>query len=409
MRFLLLTQYYPPEIGAPQTRLSAVARHLQALGHCVEVVTALPNHLKGKIFPGYEGQFYVREEIDGVVVHRVWMYAATGAGIKRLVSYLSFMITCLYGLARSAKPDYLFVESPPLFLSLPAFIASRIWGVPFIFNVADLWPDSAKDLGVVQSKVILWLAHHFEMWTYRKAEIVNAVTEGIRDTLVTIKDVEHQKVAFLPNGVDVDLFRPLAPDPELQRRFDCEDRAVFLYAGTHGYAQGLPVLLEAAAQLRNQPIVFVFVGDGPVKLELLRMKAELQLSNVVFEDPKPLEKMPAYYSISTASIVPLRDVPLFDGARPSKLFPSFGCGIPVIYAGKGEGARLIEATESGIVVPPEDADALAAAVMKLACDQKLSRELGVNARKYVVENMAWPSILDNWLRQLGLSTEEGND
>ncbi len=399
MRILLLTQYYPPEIGASQTRLSAVARHLQALGHSVEVVTALPNHLKGRIFPEYEGRFYVREEIDGIPVHRVWMYAATGAGIKRLVSYLSFMITCLYGLARSIKPDYLFVESPPLFLSLPAFIASRIWGVPFIFNVADLWPDSARDLGVVQNRVVLRLAYDFEMWTYRKAEIVNAVTEGIRNTLVTAKDVQPQKVAFLPNGVDVDLFRPMAPDPGLQRRFDCEDRSVFLYAGTHGYAQGLPVVLEAASQLRNQPIVFVFVGDGPVKSELLRMKTQLQLSNVVFEDPKPLERMPAYYSISTASIVPLRDVPLFDGARPSKLFPSLGSGVPVIYAGKGEGARLIEATESGIVVPPEDADALATAVMKLACDQKLSRELGVNARKYVVENMAWPSIIDNWLRQ----------
>lgn len=409
MHFLLLTQYYPPEIGAPQTRLSAMARCLRASGHSVEVVTALPNYPKGKIFPRYQGRFYIREEIDGVTVHRVWIYAAAEAGVKRLVSYLSFMITCLYGLARSAKPDFLFVESPPLFLSLPAFIASRIWGVPFIFNVADLWPDAAKDLGIVENSIVLWLAYHFETWSYRKAKIVNAITDGVHNALVTVKGVQPQKVAFLPNGVDVGLFRPMAPDLELGRKFHCDGRAVFLYAGTHGYGQGLSVILQAASLLRDQPIVFVFVGDGPMKVELLRMKAELELSNVVFEDSEPLERLPAYYSISTASIVPLKDMPLFDGVRPSKLFPSFGSGVPVIYAGKGEGARLIETTESGIVVPPEDADALAAAVMKLACDHELARELGSNARKYVVENMAWPSLIDNWLRQLGLSTDEGND
>lgn len=401
MRFLFLTQYYPPEIGAPQVRLSAMARQLRASGHRVEVVTAVPNHLSGAIFPGYEGQCYVRDEVDGIIVHRVWMYAATGAGPKRLMSYLSFMITCLYGLARSTRPDYLFVESPPLFLSLPAFIASRVWNVPFIFNVADLWPDSAEALGIVTNKSVLRLARSLELWTYRKAEIVNAVTEGIQDTLVTVKGVDPHKVMFLPNGVDIDVFSPRRPDPELQRRFNCKDGATFLYAGTHGYAQGLEVIMQAALRLRNQAVTFIFVGDGPAKAQLIRMKEEHGLSNVVFADAEPLTRMPAYYSIATAAIVTLRDIPLFRGARPSKMFPAFASGIPVIYAGRGEGARQVEATQSGIVTPPEDADALSAAIMELVCNPDVAHELGWNARKYVSENMSWPSIIDNWLHELG--------
>jgi len=146
MRFLVLTQYFHPETGAPQVRLAAMIRELLRLGHTVEVVTALPNYPNGKIFSDYQGRFYRVENWEGVRLHRVWMYAATGAGFKRLLNYFSFMITALWGLRRAKKPDYLFVESPPLFLGITGYIAAKIWRVPFILNIADLWPDTIRAL-----------------------------------------------------------------------------------------------------------------------------------------------------------------------------------------------------------------------------------------------------------------------
>src|SRR5205807_9750314 len=162
VRFLILTQYFPPEHGAPQVRLAAFARELRRLGHEVEVATAMPNYPTGEIFDGYRKAFYLREDWEGVPVHRVWLYASMGAGFKRLVNYGSFTATSLLALWRARRPDYLFVESPPLFLSLPAILAATVWRVPVIFNVADLWPDSVRELGIMKDGPILRAAERLE-------------------------------------------------------------------------------------------------------------------------------------------------------------------------------------------------------------------------------------------------------
>ena len=176
------------------------------------------------------------------------------------------------------------------------------------------------------NNLVVRLARRLELWTYRNAEIVNAVTDGIRDILVTVKGVDSHKVMFLPNGVDIDLFSPWRPDLELQHRFNWEDRATFLYAGTHGYAQGLEVMMQAVLQPPNQAVIFIFVGDGPAKAQLIWMEEEHRLSNVVFADAASLTKMPAYYSIVTAATVTLRDISLFRMARPTNMLPTLPLG-----------------------------------------------------------------------------------
>ena len=177
MKFLLLTQYFPPEIGGAQTRLRSTAVELKRLGHDVEIVTALPNYPRGKFYPGYEGRIYLREEFEGITVRRVWLYPAMGGGLRRMLNYASFTIMSLFGLLLSQRPDFIFVESPPLFLSIPACVAGFLWRVPFIFNVADLWPDIVVEGGFLKQGPLIRLMRRLEQWSYRSAGYVNAVTE----------------------------------------------------------------------------------------------------------------------------------------------------------------------------------------------------------------------------------------
>ncbi|MFH1731247.1 MAG: glycosyltransferase family 4 protein [Planctomycetota bacterium] len=402
MRFLVLTQYFPPEIGAPQARLSSMVRELASLGHEVEIVTAMPNYPQGSIFPDYAGRFYRRDEWNGIPVHRVWLYAAMGAGVKRMINYGSFTATALYGLMRAKKPDYVFVESPPLFLSVPAWLASRYWGVPMIFNVADLWPDSIRELGLVREGLFLRVADRLEAWTYRRAAFVNTVTEGIRDTLRDAKHVPARKLLFMPNGVDTELFKPGRRDEALARELGLDGRKVILYAGTLGFAQGLDVAVDAMDRLQSDvpDAVLVFLGSGSDKSRLVEEVRSRGIGSVRFLDPVPLESVARMYSIAYAGFASLKDLPLFEGARPSKIFPIMASGKPVVYSGKGEGARLVEKAGAGLVTKPGDADALADAIRFLIHNPEQAEAMGRDARAFVEENCAWPALVRHWLNQL---------
>jgi colanic acid biosynthesis glycosyl transferase WcaI len=401
MRFLFLTQYFPPEIAAPQVRLSAMIRELVRLGQEVEVVTALPNHPVGRIFPDYRKRFYLCESWEGIPVHRVWLYASMGAGLRRMINYGSFTASCLVGLAQAKRPDYIFVESPPPFLSIPAYLAARRWHVPFIFNVADLWLDSICELGIMRDGPVLQAAERLECWTYRKAGYVNAVTEGIRATLIQKKGVPSEKVLFLPNGVDTSLFRPAPPDQELARSLGVDGKQIILYAGTHGLVHGIEFALRAAQLLRNRPAIeFLFVGDGSEKQKLIGMASELGLKNVRFLDPVPPDRLARIFTLAQVGLCTLRRRPLFESIRLVKALPAMASGVPVLYSGAGEGARIIREAKAGLVTNPEDVQAMAAAVVQLVDNPALAKRLGTNGRAYVEKHMSWAALVSDWLRQL---------
>jgi len=401
MRFVILTQYFPPEIGGAQTRLKSFTSELLRHGHKVEVVTAMPNYPRGQFFSGYGKRFYKRERLDGVTVHRVWLYPAVGGGLKRMLNYGSFTLTSLYGLWRAAKPDYIFVESPPLFLSFSAFLAGLLWRAPFIFNVADLWPDVVVDGGFMKDSFIVSCLRKLERWSYRRAAYVNAVTDGILTVLREKKAVPEEKLLFLPNGVDTQKFYPSLPDEDLQKKLGLAGKQIVLWAGTLGYAHGLDNVLLAAKLLKDQPdLHFLFVGDGSARAGLLRLHQQLQLENVTFREPVTLDEVPSYYSISFCGLASLIDIPAYHGARPSKLFPALACGKPLIFVGKGEAARLVQRAEAGIVVPPGDAQLLADAVLGLARNPTLSGALGENGRRFVEDHLQWSRLVSNWLSHL---------
>jgi glycosyltransferase involved in cell wall biosynthesis len=400
MRFLILTQYFSPETGAPQTRLSAFARELIRQGQCVEVVTAVPNYPRGRVFDGYRNRWNVCETIDGVRVHRTWVYASLGAGWKRAFSFASFAITSLWGLRKCVRPDWIFVESPPLTLVLPAILAARLWRVPVIMNVADLWPDSIRALGLARSALFLKVLETLEQFAYAQSDMISATSDGVRRSLVREKGVPASKILLLENGVDPDVFRPRTADEELKRTLGIQNQRIILFAGTHGLAQGLEHALAAARLLQNESIHFLFIGDGSAKASLVRLASQWHLRNVTFLPPVDPNDVARYFSIAECGLACQRDVALLEGNRPAKITSIMACGKPVVFAGKGEGARVVQNARAGIVVQPEDSLALANSIRGIIADPARAAEMGRNGRAFVEQHFTWDSLVRDWLRQV---------
>ena len=231
------------------------------------------------------------------------------------------------------------------------------------------------------------------------------MTEGIRDSLLHKKLVPVEKVLFLPNGVDTISYQPGTADVRLKRELGLDGKQVVLWAGTLGYAHGLESVLQAAKLLSNQPeIHFLFVGDGSARASLEQLAHNLGLSNVTFRNPVPVEQLPPYFLIAECGLASLVDIPIHDGARPSKIFPVFASGKPLIFVGKGEGARLVQQAGAGIVVAPGDPAALAGAVLQIASDPEVARVLGRRGREFVEENLQWSKLISAWIDKVKLAS-----
>ncbi len=402
MRFLILTQYYPPEVGAPQVRLEAMANALTRRGHEVEVVTALPNHPNGRIYEGYGHRLYMRESLGSTTVHRVWIYAATGAGAKRIVNYLSFTVLSLFALCRCRRPAVLFVESPPLSLIVPAWLMGLLWRRPIVFNVADLWPDVAVEMGLLTNRRAQRVFARFERWSYRRATLINAVTDGIRRTLVENKGVPERKVTFLPNGVDLDLFQPGVADPETLHTISPGSTRVIVYAGTLGLAHGLDVAVDAMVQVaRTHPEArLLLVGGGSDAGRLAKRITDERIANVCLIGSLPVAQVAKILRVAVAGLATLQALPHFRGARPSKIFPIMASGIPVLYSGRGEGADIVREAGAGIVVEPGNPLALAQAVIDILEHPDRASTMGARGRTVVTEHFSWDTLVDDWLDQL---------
>lgn len=407
MRILILTQYFPPEAGAPQIRLKELAKGLRQSGHEITVVTALPNYPDGVIPPPYRGRWLLQDAVaglEGIPVWRTWIYPVQrGRFWKRLLNYFSFVFSSFWGLKRAGKQELLLFESPPLFLGITALLYSWRTKTRLIMNISDLWPESAVALGLVRSRCLIGAAAWLERTLYRRVWKLSVQTEGIRDSLWE-RGVPREKVTFLPNGVDLSLFEPRERDRALARELGyAETDFVLLYAGTMGYAQGLESVLAAAEiLLPERGVRFLFVGEGTEKPKLEAIVQEKGLSNVRFVSFQPVQEMPRYFSLASASIVPLKKSKLFEGARPSKMFPALASETPVIYSGEGEAAALIRESGGGVVVEPENPTALARAVRDLRENPAQCQAMGAAGRQFAAENFAWPRIIETWLRETGI-------
>lgn len=400
-KWLILTQYYAPEIGAPQIRLRSLVKELRAHGKDVSVLTAMPNYPAGRIFDKYRGRLFHQEEIDGVSIKRTWVYAATGkAFMARFLNYCSFTITALALALFGKRPDVLFVEAQPLPLGIVALLMTYLRGIPYVYNVPDLQVDVARELGFIRRSSLLRLAAGLETLLLKKAWKVSTVTHGFMAHFES-RGVPAGRITFLPNGADTDLLHPQQPDPEFLEKWNLAGKKVFVYAGTHAFYHGLDTLIDAAEMLKDDPdLRVVMVGNGPERERIRQMAQAKRLTNVVFGNAS-YEETGKLYSIAYAAVATLRDLPVAKGMRLSKVFPALSCGVPVIYSGAGEAADLLVENNCGIKTPPEDAGALAAAMRSLARDPDRRNALGAEGRKVVEKRYSWATIVENWLLEVG--------
>ncbi|HET8862107.1 MAG TPA: glycosyltransferase family 4 protein, partial [Solirubrobacterales bacterium] len=383
MRLRILTHYFPPEVGAPQVRLAALAQGLARAGNEVTVHTGFPHYPDGVVKPPYRNRPLQIEQIGAVRVMRSWVYPAPNRGFgRRLANHASLATAALAAAPAGGRADVLLVETPPLLLAGAAIAYARAKRARLVLNVADLWPDSAVEMGTLESRRAIAVAQLLERTAYREAAAIACPTEGIF-TALRERPESAGKAALLRPAVDLDRFAPAASDIDHTRGGSMSDAANgeplrVLYAGTVGLAHGLGTLLDAAEAMAGEvgahrsngapPLAVTIAGDGAEAPALRARLASGGPAGVRMLGAVPAKRIPALYAEADVAVVMLRDLPIFEGALPTKMLEGMAAGRPVVLAGRGEAARLVEREECGVVVPPEDPRALAAALAALAAD-----------------------------------------
>ena len=392
-KVLFLTQYFPPETGAPQARIFEMAKYLQSRGFQVEVLTAMPNYPKGEIFEGYKGKLLVKEVIDEITVIRSFIYPTRKASfVHRLSNYFSFVFSSVFlGAWRVSKPDVLITESPPLFLGISGYLLKLIFRSKFVFNVSDLWPESAVRIGVVSENGILArAASHLEAFFYRRSDAQTGQSLGIIEGIK--QRVETTSPVLVANGCDCTAFSPEKRDQELLRSYDLENKVVVGYAGLLGLAQGVQIILDAAKHFSaNKELRFLIAGDGPEREVLQQFVSDNKLENVVFTGLMPKTQMYRLIPGMDITIIPLRY--FIPGALPSKVYEAMACGVPIILPAEGDPAHLVKNADAGIVCKYNSEEVFSALEYLLTHPEERMR-LGQNGRDYVLQHHDRPVVAE---------------
>ena len=404
MKLLLITQYFPPEIGAPQNRLYELSCRLQSLGSEITVLTAMPNYPQMEIYEGYKNKTYCYESLNGLKIHRSYIYVSKSKSIiKRLLNYFSFVFSSYITALKKLDKNYdiIICESPPLFLGITAYLLSINKKAKLVFNVSDLWPESAEKLKIINNRILLSLATRLEEFIYRKAKLVSCQTKGI---LNNIKErFPNKSLCWLPNGVDLNFYNPdkYSNDWRKQNNFSNND-VLFFYGGIIGHAQGLEIILHTAEQVKeHKNIKFILLGSGPEKEKLLAIKKELKLEQVYFFDPVPKSKMPEIIKSIDAAIIPLKKIDLFLGAIPSKIFEVLSMNKPIILGVDGEAKELfIDKGNCGVYYEPENTTELKKAVLSLYNSHELKQTYGDNGRQFVEKHFNRDNIAKDFNKEL---------
>lgn len=379
---LLLSQYFPPEVGATQSRMQSFAEYLHERGHKVTVVAEFPNHPFGVVPARYRRHLVDDDRSNGYRVLRVWAKASEEKTQRtRLAFYLSYSALATAVAPLTGRADVVFATSPPLFTGVAGAVLARLKRAPFVLDVRDLWPAAAEALKQISTEG--WLhkgADWTERWLYQEAAAVVAVTASFCEHIDALRQRQPGTV-LIPNGT-LEMFFEAVPDPGLRAELGATDGAFLVtFAGTHGIAQALPSVLNAAALL-GRGVEFAFVGEGPVKGALEDQARELRLQNVHFHSQVPMDESPAILASSDALLVPLSGHPTFAQFVPSKLIDCMAAGRPVVLAAAGEAAHLVERSGAGVVVPPENPQALADGLRRLASSPAERARMGERGRAF---------------------------
>ena len=404
MHILFLTDNFPPEGNAPATRTYEHAKEWIKLGHQVTIITCAPNFPEGRVFDGYINNWFSKEIVDGIEVRRVKTYITANEGfIKRILDFVSFMITSFIAGLFVKKPDVIVGTSPQFFTAVSAWALSAVRFKPFVFELRDIWPASITAVGAMKDSFAIRMLEKLEMFLYRRANLIISVTHAFKRELVT-RGVDAHKIEVVLNGVDLSKYRPAEKDEQLAMEYNLNGKFVAGYIGTHGLAHSLETLVGAAELLKQRKdIVFLFAGGGSGSNLVKKLVAEKKLNNVVIMGRQDKSLMPKIWSLCDLSIVHLKNAPLFKSVIPSKIFESMGMGIPILIGvPEGEATDIVTETGAGIVIPPENSAEIASAILRLVGDSYQLHELKHNsfiaAQKFDRKNLALQ--MSNYLEKL---------
>jgi hypothetical protein len=383
LRILIVTHYYPPELGAAQTRLHQLSVYLTRQGHELTVLTGFPNYPTGVIPETHRGRSIMREVIDGVRVVRTWVYAAENSGFfRRLLNHLSFAASAIIGSFLAGPADVVVVESPPLFVAASGPIIAMLKRARYVLNVADLWPEAPVAMGILSDRISISLAEFLEQSLLARSDGIVAVTPAIADFLADEKGIVRSKLAMHPNCIEAGEYGESVARAEMSEWFP-DDDFIVMYAGTLSPTHAPETVVEAAQVLQpHKSIRFVFVGHGPDRRRIERMVCRLGLTNVTLVPPQPRSKIPGILQRADVCLNTGMRYAMVEGDFPAKTVEYLASGKPIISAGQAK--SVMESSGAGIWVPPEDSQALADAVLLLYRSPQMREECGRNARDYAV-------------------------
>lgn len=388
MRIVLITQWFDPE---PTFKGLLFAQELRRLGHDVEVLTGFPNYPGGKVYPGYKIKPYQREVVGGIPVLRVPLYPSHDqSGAKRALNYLSFAAAASVGSLFLRRPDVVYVYHPPATASLPALVLRALKGVPFVYDIQDLWPDTLAATGMMERSALLNTVGGFMGQVYKRAAHITVLSEGFKHKLIE-RGVHANKVTVIPNWTDEAQIQLPEHNPARAAELGFEDKFNVVFAGTMGKAQALETVLDAAELLRDAApeARFVLIGGG-VEVEGLQQKAKEQaLTNVTFLPRRPPSEIGEILGLADALLVHLKDDPLFAITIPSKTQAYLMTGKPILMGVRGDAARMVEAAGAGVAFEPQQPQALAQAVQQLMALTPAQRQaMGEAGQRYYQEHLS---------------------
>jgi colanic acid biosynthesis glycosyl transferase WcaI len=397
VKILYVSQYFPPEMGAPAARAAELAHHWSEAGHEVSVLTGFPNHPTGVVPPEWRSRLRrltYNEKVGRVDVFRTWLWPLPNRkSHERMRNYASFCLSAALRGLTLPRPDVIIATSPQLLVGLAGWGIAFAREIPLVFEVRDLWPESLTAVGVGSEDSLL---HHtlagIARFLYERADCVVVVTPAFKDRLIENWRVPAGKISIVENGVETEVFAPAPSDAicELRKQLNAEDKFLVSYIGTMGNAHRLETLLDAASQLQRQNpgVLFLLLGEGAEKQRIRALAQSQGLRNVHFLDQLPREKIPAFISASDACLVLLKKADVFKTVVPTKMLEFMSCARAVILGVDGHARQIIEEANAGIVIEPENPDALVAAIQQLNGNRDLGRSMGYQGRDYIVKNFS---------------------
>lgn len=406
MRILLLHQYYLEDDDSGGSRWNEFTRMWAAQGHEITVIAGMMHYASNEKRPEYKGKLYLNKKQGDVNVLRCHVSESYNKGfIGRLWGYFSFMFSSIWaGIFKvKGKFDVVLVTSPPLFVGISGYFISLFKRKPMVFEIRDLWPESAIDTGVLTNKMIIKLAYWVEAFIYKKSKLINVLTPAFKTTLIEKKNISEQKIVMIPNAADFSLSEGILQnfDRELFRRENqLQDKFVITYVGAHGVANHLEQILEAGKKLEDTNVLFLLIGQGMEKERLKKMALEKNVKNVRFIDPVPKKEVFKYIIASDMGASVLKKVDTFKTVYSNKTFDYFSCKKPILMAIDGVSRELLEDAKAGTYVEPENSDEYNRIIRTYLNDPEKLKTEGENGYNYAKKYFDREFLAQQYLNKL---------